>query len=84
MPVGLDLGELLAIDVDSAVARTGLGLTAAEPVIGIVGRLTAIKDHDTFLEAAARLASERRDLNFVVAGDGELRSRLEERGKGPR
>jgi glycosyltransferase involved in cell wall biosynthesis len=81
IPIGLDLGDLLTTKVDAAVARTMLGLPVAGPVVGIVGRLTAIKDHDTFLDAAARLARERPDLTFVVAGDGELRPRLEARAK---
>jgi glycosyltransferase involved in cell wall biosynthesis len=52
---------------------------SAEPVVGIVGRLTAIKDHDLFLRVAARL---RGDARFVIYGDGAERSRLEERAEG--
>ena len=77
IPVGLDLGELLTTVIDAAVARTTLGLPVAGPIVGIVGRLTAIKDHATFLEAAARVARKREDITFVVAGDGELRPELD-------
>jgi glycosyltransferase involved in cell wall biosynthesis len=46
-------------------------------VVGIVGRLVPIKDLDTFIAAAARLASAATDIRFAVVGDGEERSRLE-------
>jgi glycosyltransferase involved in cell wall biosynthesis len=42
-----------------------------------VGRLAPIKDHRTFFEAAAKVVAERPDTTIVVAGDGELRARLE-------
>jgi glycosyltransferase involved in cell wall biosynthesis len=44
------------------------------PTVGIVGRLTAIKNHDLFLRAAAQLRDE---AHFVVYGDGAERPRLE-------
>jgi glycosyltransferase involved in cell wall biosynthesis len=81
IPVGLDLHDLLTREVDRAQARGALGLPETGPVIGIVGRLVAIKDHATFLDAAARVARERPDATFVVAGGGELRSELEARGR---
>jgi glycosyltransferase involved in cell wall biosynthesis len=52
-------------------------LPAEGPLVGIVGRLAAIKDHDTFLDMAARLAATRPDVTFVVAGDGALRAPLQ-------
>src|SRR6184192_1669273 len=48
----------------------------AEIVVGIVGRLTPIKNHDLFLRVAARL----RDLaRFAIYGDGAERAQLERR-----
>jgi len=79
IPVGLDLQELLTREVDPGQARKELGLRETGLIVGIVGRLVPIKDHITFLEAAARVARERPDVTFVVAGDGELRSELEAR-----
>jgi glycosyltransferase involved in cell wall biosynthesis len=81
IPVGLDLHDLLTREVDSAQARGALGLPEAGPVVGIVGRLVPIKDHVTFLDAAARVARERPDATFIVAGGGELRSELEVRAR---
>jgi glycosyltransferase involved in cell wall biosynthesis len=81
IPVGLDLRDLLTREVDPALARGALGLPDTGPIVGIVGRLVAIKDHVTFLHAAARLARERPETTFVVAGGGELGSELEVRAR---
>jgi glycosyltransferase involved in cell wall biosynthesis len=77
VPIGVDVDTLLRRRVPVAQARARLGLPVDGPVIGVVGRLAPIKDHRTFLEAAARLLRERPDVTFVVAGDGELRGDLE-------
>jgi glycosyltransferase involved in cell wall biosynthesis len=42
-----------------------------------VGRLVPIKDHSTFLRAAADVLRSRPDVTFVIAGDGELRTSVE-------
>ncbi|MGH2717570.1 MAG: glycosyltransferase, partial [Actinomycetota bacterium] len=81
VPLGLELGDLLAGRAPAAPAREVLGLPGEGPVIGIVGRLVAIKDHETFLAMAARVGAERPDATFVVAGDGDLRGRLEGRAR---
>ena len=48
-------------------------------VVGIVGRIAPIKNHDMFLRVAERLRGEAR---FVVYGDGAERARLEQRARG--
>ena len=42
-----------------------------EILIGHVGRLDPIKDHPTFLEAAALLLKHRNDVRFVCVGEGK-------------
>jgi glycosyltransferase involved in cell wall biosynthesis len=81
IPVGLELDGLLGTPPARTKARRGLGLPTAGKVVGIVGRLVPIKDHETFLRAAARLVREREDVAFVVAGDGEERAVLEARAR---
>lgn len=77
IPVGLELDELLAPLPSSEESRRRLGLPQEGPIVGIVGRLVPIKDHETFLRAAARIAARRPGVTFVAAGDGELRTALE-------
>src|SRR3989441_4230026 len=82
VPLGFDLAELIAID-DAARrhARTWLqselDISADAHVVTTVGRLTAIKQHRLFLEAARHIASRDAAATFLVAGDGELRQDLE-------
>jgi glycosyltransferase involved in cell wall biosynthesis len=81
VPVGVDLEPLLNDRPSRADARKTLGLPVDGPIVGCVGRLVPIKDHDTLFAAAARLRRERPDVTFVLAGDGELRDDLKARAK---
>ena len=76
--LGLELQPLAG-----ALPRGGLrreaGVPEGAPLVGIVGRLTAIKDVPTFLAAAARVRARVPGARFAVVGDGELRGELEAR-----
>jgi len=67
-------------------ASKDLGVAETDHLIGLVGRLDPMKDHPTFLKAAALLAKERQDVRFVCVGDGpkpyeaQLRRMCEELG----
>jgi glycosyltransferase involved in cell wall biosynthesis len=50
--------------------RSHWNLAEGQPLIGIVGRLDPMKDHPTFLRAAALLSDSRPDVRFVCVGDG--------------
>jgi glycosyltransferase involved in cell wall biosynthesis len=78
VPLGLELGDLLQGPAERSASRAALGLPPEGHLVGIVGRLAAIKDHATFLAMAAKLAAARTDVSFVVAGDGALRDALED------
>jgi len=78
IPLGFDLSALAAIaGADRRAARNTLGIPDEAQVVTTVGRLTAIKQHQLFLDAAARIASTRRHAVFLIVGDGELRGDLE-------
>jgi glycosyltransferase involved in cell wall biosynthesis len=82
VPLGFDLDRLTAIgDADRRAARARLGLPAAAPMVSTVGRLTAIKRYDLFLDTARLVAERHPQARFLVAGDGELRSALEEQAR---
>jgi glycosyltransferase involved in cell wall biosynthesis len=51
--------------------------------VGIVANLRPIKGLDVFVRAAAHLAARNLDLHFEVAGEGELRSALEQKARAP-
>src|SRR5579871_1931744 len=80
VPLGLDLDPFAAIDDQSRrAARAALDIDAATPVVTTVGRLTAIKQHELFLDVAARVLASVPDAIFLIAGDGERRGDLEAR-----
>ncbi len=59
--------------------RTQYHLPLDAKLVGIVGRLVPIKNHELFLQTAQRIAQQRQDIHFVVIGDGEQRPILEAR-----
>jgi glycosyltransferase involved in cell wall biosynthesis len=82
VPLGFDLDRFAAIDDHArARARVALSIPAHVPVVTTIGRLTAIKNHDLFLEAAGAIGRQHPETVFLIAGDGELRGVLEARAK---
>jgi glycosyltransferase involved in cell wall biosynthesis len=78
IPLGFDLTALAAIDGAARHhARVTLDVPAEAHVVSTVGRLTAIKQHDLFLEAAALVAQRDPQALFLIVGDGDLRGDLE-------
>lgn len=58
--------------------RRSVGVNPKTVLIGIVGRLVAIKNHKMFLDAARIFVEENPGIQvkFVIIGDGELRKEL--------
>jgi glycosyltransferase involved in cell wall biosynthesis len=65
-----------------------MGVPPGAPVVGNVAALTGHKDHRTLIEAMALLRRRAPEARLFIAGEGELRPRLEalvaERGLGDR
>lgn len=76
IPLGIDLAELRGDMRSGDALRAGPGIGPSDAIVGIVGRLTAIKNHDLFLRVAARAGNLAR---FVIYGDGGDRQLLERR-----
>ncbi|HXH41825.1 MAG TPA: glycosyltransferase [Thermoanaerobaculia bacterium] len=76
VPLGIDIDDLRAAQGAGDSLRDELGIDRDEMVVGIVGRVTSIKNHDLFLRVAARARGLAR---FVVYGDGGDRATLERR-----
>jgi len=84
IPLGLDLGLFADHAARRAKFRQELCVPDHAILIGIVGRLTEIKNHQMFLNVVWRLklldpALRRQGaVRFIVIGDGGLRGALEE------
>jgi glycosyltransferase involved in cell wall biosynthesis len=74
VPLGIDLDRFKPVPRDLAEAR--------EIRVGLVGRLTAIKNPDLFLEAGFMARGQEPRIKLVVIGDGELRRDLQEKAQG--
>jgi glycosyltransferase involved in cell wall biosynthesis len=77
VPNGVDVRALPPFAVERQERRRAAGFDPDRRLIAQVGRLTAQKDHPTFLRAAAAVASEVPDVDFLVVGQGEERAALE-------
>jgi glycosyltransferase involved in cell wall biosynthesis len=78
--LGLDLSLFENYANRRARFRQELGIGDNVTLVGIVGRLTEIKNHEMFLRSAARLETDV-PVRFVVVGDGSLREDLEKQAK---
>jgi len=84
VPLGLDLVPLEKASESKGKLKSVLGLSEnGESLVGIVGRLTPIKNHSLFLESVSALMKKNSDTRarFLIVGDGELRKDLEEMTK---
>jgi glycosyltransferase involved in cell wall biosynthesis len=77
IPLGLDFAE--AEDGEPGRFRQELELPLDRHLIGIVGRLCEVKNHEMLLDVAARLKRAGASAHFAIVGDGHLRPALEAR-----
>jgi glycosyltransferase involved in cell wall biosynthesis len=77
IPNVIDAAAFAARAEDPLATRDRLGLAAAAPVVTLVGRLTAQKGVDSFLDAAHFVRERQPEAAFLVVGNGPGRSRLE-------
>lgn len=76
IPLGFELRPFLEVSGPTDL-RGRLGLNRGDKLVGIVGRLTPIKNHRLFVDAAKLMAQRDNRVKFVIIGDGELRADLE-------
>ncbi len=83
IPLGLDLQVFSDHSTRREKFRKELGIADGAILVGIVGRLTEIKNHQMFLNSVARLKAidpvcqTAGAVRFVIIGDGSLRQSLE-------
>ncbi len=79
IPLGIDLAPFADWQSKRHILREEIGAADDEILVGLVGRLTEVKNHSLFLEVAelCRKDANPLKLKFVVVGDGNLREQLE-------
>ena len=84
IPLGINTG--FAENLDKQKLRNKFHIPEKHRVIGIVGRIAAVKNHDSFLQVCTLLKEEVFDLSYIVIGGGSsdemerLKSRSEDLG----
>src|ERR1700732_4935953 len=61
--------------------RAELGIPPDAPVVGHVGRFDPQKNHRFLLEIAGEILKRRKDVHFLLVGDGPLRPEIEDRAR---
>jgi len=90
IPNGFDMSAFRPDPEARAGVRRELGVNDSTPLIGLVARYDPLKDHATFLRAAAILATQVPEARFVMCGTGvdehnaELSRRIDSSGLGGR
>lgn len=75
MPPGLSIGPLLP----RRESCDSLGLLSSQLQCAFIGRITQIKRPDRFLDLVAEVKRRKIEMNFFIAGDGELMDSLRKR-----
>jgi glycosyltransferase involved in cell wall biosynthesis len=88
IPLGVDIAAFTDWRQRRLPLRTELDIAETDLLVGIVGRLTEVKNHQMFLQVAARLkqmfesdVAKPRKVRFLIIGDGNLRAELEAQAK---
>ena len=79
VPLGLDLSGFRQLDAhrSRAAARAGFGIGPEERVVGIVGHLAPVKNHELMLDAFARLCrADGPPWRLVIVGGGQDREEV--------
>ncbi len=81
IPLGFNLDKF-SVDEDrkKIIFRNKYGFGKDELIIGIVGRLVPVKNHEMFLQVAAIVKSKLdKEVRFAIIGDGESRNDIEKK-----
>lgn len=71
IPNGIDTDQYHPSPAEGCDTRDRLGIPQNVQVVGLVGRLDPVKDHATFLKAAAEVLQKKPDVKFICVGDGD-------------
>ncbi|MCP4634404.1 MAG: glycosyltransferase family 4 protein [candidate division Zixibacteria bacterium] len=74
--LGLELKRFRELDKYKGQLRKELGIDNETVLVGIIARLVPVKNHRLFIEAASKV--NRKNVKYIIVGDGQLRAELEE------
>ncbi len=68
IPLGIDPDYFSPVEKDSELIKT-LGISKDELVVGILGRLSPVKGHRYFIQAAVEVLKSFQSVKFLIAGE---------------
>jgi glycosyltransferase involved in cell wall biosynthesis len=74
---GIDF-EKFEVEVDVDAKKEELGILNGHKVVGMVGRFSVQKAPMDFIQAIPRVLEVKKDVRFVLVGDGELKQEIYE------
>jgi glycosyltransferase involved in cell wall biosynthesis len=77
VPLGLELSPFAEMPHRCGTFRAEFGIASDAPLVGIVGRIVPIKNHELFLAMAKKVQDTIPDAHFMIIGDGERRAEIE-------
>ncbi len=77
IPNGINLNVFTPTGAGRNIWRRQWAVGDGQPLVGMVARLDPLKDHPTFLRAAALVAQRRPEVRFVCVGAGDSAYRRE-------
>jgi len=80
IPTGVDLDVFYPRQMNDAL-RTNLKISRGDAVLGTIAALRSWKGHDYLLEASKVIIEKRRNIKFLIAGDGPRYNHLVEKAK---
>jgi glycosyltransferase involved in cell wall biosynthesis len=79
IPLGFELTKMESVNNYRGTFRKQFSIPNGVPIIAIVGRLTAIKNHQLFVDIANLLVQKKKQIHFLIIGDGEMRGQMEQK-----
>jgi glycosyltransferase involved in cell wall biosynthesis len=76
---GVPVRERIHSEEEKKEFRQQWGIGENDPLVGIVARLAAVKDHSTFIEAAEIVIRAHPRVKFLVVGDGATKEQIRRR-----
>lgn len=77
LPLGFDLQSFANTKRHQGTFRDQWHIGYDVPLVGIIGRLMPVKNHRLFLDSASVVLKAIPDVHFVIVGDGDQRTALE-------
>jgi sugar transferase (PEP-CTERM/EpsH1 system associated) len=81
IPNGVDTDRFSPVSRPDATLRKEFGIGDHEFVVGTIGRLDPVKNHQGLIRAVRRLQEGGNPVRLVIAGDGPLRHEIETSAK---